>query len=100
LELSYLWRLPDGAEMTGENCGCIFSRNVFFDKSKAVKLNFEILIDYRCSAAVTGAKRRTLVAIVMLMFTIFSIADFVFHQMMILWPVNAGNCNEYHDVNG
>jgi len=100
LELSYLWRLPDGTEMKGKNCRCIFSRNAFFDKRKVIELNIEILIDYGCCATITSAKRRTLIAIVVLMFTISSITDFSFHQMMILWPVNAGNCNEYHDVNG
>jgi len=86
--------------MKGKNCRCIFSRNAFFDKRKVIELNIEILIDYGCCATITSAKRRTLIAIVVLMFTISSITDFSFHQMMILWPVNAGNCNEYHDVNG
>jgi len=78
LELSYLWWLPDGAEMTGKDCRCIFSRNAFFDKSKAMELNIEILIDYRCCATITGAKRRTLIAIVVLMVSIRIAAHFCF----------------------
>lgn len=30
--LTDLGRLPDGAEMTGKNCGSIFGRNAFLDK--------------------------------------------------------------------
>jgi hypothetical protein len=100
LELSYLWRLPDGAEVTGKDGRCIFSRNAFFNKSKAIELNIEILINDGSCATITGTKRRTLITIVVLMFTICGIADFSFYQTMILRPVNAWNCSEYQNVNG
>jgi len=78
LELSYLWWLPDGTEMTGKNCRCIFSRNAFFNKSKAIELNIEILIDYECCATIAGTKRRTLIAIVVLMVSARIAAHFGF----------------------
>ena len=67
LELSYLWRLPDGAERTEENSGCIFSGNTLFDNGKAIELNIEILINDGSCATITSAKRRALVTLGMLM---------------------------------
>jgi len=98
LELSYLRRLPDGTEMTGKNCRCIFGRNALFDKGKAFELYIKILIDYGCCATITGAKRRALIAVVVLMVTISSITDFSFLQMIALWSVNAWCYSEYQDI--
>ena len=86
--------------MTGKNGRCIFSRNAFFDKSKAIELNIEILIDYGCCATIAGTKRRTLIAIVVLMVSIRIAVHFCFGCMVFIQTVNTGNGNERYEIYG
>lgn len=98
LELSHLRRLPDGAQIIRSNCGNVFRLFKFLKKGKIVEMDEDFLLNDRSSAAVAGAKGRTIVAIAVVMMGCSS--PFSLFRMTLQWLIDARQRREENDVNG
>jgi len=98
LVLSHLRRLPDGAQVIESKRRNVFGHFKFLKKGEIVEMYENFLLNDRSSAAIAGAKRRTVVAFVVLLM-LFS-AEFRFLTVVIKRSVNAWNCSKRNDVNG
>ena len=98
LELSHLRGLPDGAQIIGRKCRNVFGYLEFLKKGEIVEMDGDFLLNDRSSAAVAGAKGRTIVAIAVVMMGCSS--PFSLFRMTLQWLIDARQRREENDVNG
>jgi hypothetical protein len=98
LVLSHLRRLPDGAQVIESKRRNVFGHFKFLKKGEIVEMYENFLLNDRSSAAIAGAKRRTVVAIAVVMMGCSS--QFSLCCMTLQWLIDARQRREENDVNG